>query len=48
MTDKYYVGDTGTDIIVDCGTAITGATNTKLKVKKSDGTEPEVPIQLGP
>ncbi len=41
MTDKYYVGDTGTDIIVDCGTAITGATNTKLKVKKSDGTEVE-------
>jgi len=41
MTDKYYVGDTGTDIIVDCGTAITGATNTKLKVKKPDGSEVE-------
>lgn len=39
MTDKYYVGDTGTDIIVDCGTAITGATATTLKIKKPDGTE---------
>jgi len=41
MTDKYYVGDIGTDIIVDCGSTITGATNTKLKVRKPDGTEVE-------
>jgi hypothetical protein len=41
MTDKYYVGDIGTDIIVDCGTEITGATNTKLKVQKPDGTTAE-------
>ena len=41
MTDKYYVGDVGTDIIVNCGSVITGATNTKLKIKKPDGTEVE-------
>jgi hypothetical protein len=35
---KYYVGDIGTDIIVDCGSAIGGATNLKLKIKKPDGT----------
>jgi hypothetical protein len=38
---KYYVGDIGTEIIVDCGTAIGGATNLKLKVKKPDSTEVE-------
>lgn len=41
MTSKYYVGDTGTEILVDCGSTITGATNTKLKVKKPDGTTVE-------
>ena len=35
---KYYVGDVGTDIIVDCGVDITGATDTTMKVKKPDGT----------
>lgn len=38
---KIYVGDIGTVILVDCGTVITGATNTKLKVKKPDGSEVE-------
>lgn len=38
---KHYVGDIGTIVTVDCGTAISGATNTKLKVKKPDGTAEE-------
>ena len=38
MANKHYVGEIGTDIIVDCGSVITGATNTKLKIKKPDGT----------
>jgi hypothetical protein len=33
---KHYIGDIGTIITVDCGTTISGATNTKLKVKKPD------------
>ena len=41
MTSKYYVGDIGTEIMVDCGYTITEATNLKLKVKKPDGTEVE-------
>jgi hypothetical protein len=39
MSDKVYVGDVGTEIIVDCGQAITGATGTTLEVEKPDGTE---------
>ena len=38
MSDKPYVGDIGTVIIVNCGSAITGATTKDLKVKKPDGT----------
>ena len=38
MADKVYVGDVGTDVIVDCGEDITGATGLSLKVKKPDGT----------
>jgi hypothetical protein len=38
MSDKVFVGDIGTDIIVDCGVDITGATPTVLKVEKPDGT----------
>lgn len=38
---KHYIGDIGTIITVDCGTTISGATNTKLKVKKPDGTAEE-------
>lgn len=41
MTNKHYVGDVGTEITVDCGTTITEATGTKLKVKKPDGTAVE-------
>jgi len=40
MTD-HYVGEIGTDIIVDIGTDITGATPTVLKVQKPDGTTVE-------
>lgn len=38
MANKYYVGDVGTDIIVDCGQDITGATGTVIKYKKPDGS----------
>ena len=38
---NHYVGEIGTEIIVDCGVNITGATPTTLKVKKPDGTEVE-------
>jgi len=41
MTDKYYVEDLGTDVIVDCGCGITGATDTKLMVLKPDGSTAE-------
>lgn len=41
MADRHYIGEVGTEIIVDCGVDITGATNTKLKIKKPDGTEVE-------
>ena len=35
---KIYVGDIGTDIIVDCGSDISTATVHELKVKKPDRT----------
>ena len=41
MAGKHYVGEIGTDIIVDCGAVITGATETKIKVRKPDETEIE-------
>lgn len=41
MSDKHYVSEIGTDIVVDCGCTITGASPTKLKVKKPDNTEEE-------
>lgn len=39
MADKCYIGDIGTEIVVDCGCDITGATDTKLMVKKPDDSE---------
>jgi len=39
--EKYYVGDVGTEIRVNCGQIITGATALKLYVQKPDGTEVE-------
>lgn len=35
---KIFVGDIGTEIVVDCGEAITGATSLKLRVKKPNGS----------
>lgn len=37
MSEKPYVGDIGTVIIVNCGSSIEGATTKNLKVKKPDG-----------
>ncbi len=39
MANKYYVGDIGTDIIVDCGEDISAATVKRIKYRKPDGTE---------
>jgi len=36
---KSYVGDTGTIILLDCGTNISMATIVQIKVKKPDTTE---------
>lgn len=41
MTDRHYVDEEGTDVIVDCGEDISGGSNFKLLVKKPDGTEAE-------
>jgi len=38
MSDKVYVGDIGTEIIVNCGQSIVGATATTLEILKPDGT----------
>jgi len=40
MTDQtvHYIGEIGTEIIVDCGIDISTATNYKLYVQKPDGT----------
>ena len=35
---SIYVGDIGTEIIVDCGSDIAGATTHELQVRKGDGT----------
>lgn len=35
---KYYVGDIGTEIILDCGMDLTGATGVVIHVRKPDGT----------
>lgn len=37
--DKVYVGDIGTEIIVNCGQSIVGATATSLEVRKPGGKE---------
>ncbi len=39
MSNKYYVGDIGTDVIVDVGSDITTASLTNLSVKKPSGKE---------
>lgn len=35
---KYYVGDVGTEILVDTGSDISSASTLELRVKKPDGT----------
>ena len=35
---KVYVGDIGTEIILDCGSDVSSATVRKIKAKKPDGT----------
>jgi hypothetical protein len=35
---KSFVGDKGTKIVIDCGSDISMATVTQLKVQKPDGT----------
>lgn len=50
MGEKPYVGDIGTEILLDCGSDITAATDKKILVKKPDGTTHEwtdVAIQGG-
>lgn len=37
--DKYYVGDVGTDVIVNCGQSIVGATDTTIEIEKPDGSK---------
>jgi hypothetical protein len=38
MTQKVYVGDTGTAIILDCGQNISAASARSIEVKKPDGS----------
>ena len=38
MANKVYAGDVGTEIILNCGSDISGATATLIKAKKPDGT----------
>lgn len=45
-TDKIYVGDTGTAIIVDCGSGLEGATVAVLSVRKPDGFEVSWPATV--
>lgn len=35
---KLYKGDIGTEIVLDCGTNIAGATSVSIKVKKPDAS----------
>ncbi len=39
--DKNYIGDVGLGLIVDCGRDISGASNTKLVVRRPDGSTVE-------
>jgi len=36
---KHYVGETGIEVIVDCGGSIVGAISYCIKAKKPNGTE---------
>jgi len=39
MSEKHYVGEIGTEILVDCGSDISGASQVSLEVKKPDNTK---------
>jgi hypothetical protein len=39
MSNQIFVGDIGTQIIVDTGEALASATVLQLKIKKPDGTK---------
>lgn len=39
QSSKYYVGDIGTEILVDTGSDISTATSVSLKVQKPSGKE---------
>ena len=41
MANKYYVGDIGTEIVLDTKVDLTGGTDAKIKVKKPDGSAVE-------
>jgi len=45
---KYYVGDVGTEILVDTGSPIDTAQTMQLLVKKPSGKEVTWPATLGP
>lgn len=38
MSDKVYIADTGTAIILDCGQDISAASARSIEVRKPDGT----------
>lgn len=38
MTDKHYIGEVGTEILLDTTVNLTNATNTRIGCKKPDGT----------
>lgn len=38
MTDKVYIGDTGTAVELDTGVDLSGATVTEIAVQKPDGS----------
>lgn len=43
MFNKVYVGDTGTEIVLDCGTDISAATDLKVVARKPGGALVEWP-----
>lgn len=38
MSNKYYVGDLGTEVILDCGEDVSAAVGPRIYVQKPDGT----------
>lgn len=46
MAGKVYVGDVGTEIILDCMTDISGATTTEIVAQKPNGSRVTWPAQI--